>query len=501
MSAKPIAGPPPFRELRFGLADAEQEGVTEPDLLLAGYLDLHGVSEAILQGHHYVVLGYKGSGKSAVSQHLRLRSSTLADLFVKVAYLADFPYADFLSMVPGSADSDSRMPTGWSWILLCYLLDSFSADEGAAARDTEFENTIQQLRTVGIIPNSSLPHLVRESVTKTLKLTLPKIVEYTHETTGGAQDLQVPLLIDRLTSIACRFSSDSEHVLVLDGLDDVFVGSALQYKTLAALILAISRLNRCFQQNDTPAKVVLLCRTDMFERLPGPNKNKVRQDSAIHLDWYHHTRAPGESHLIQLANRKARVSHPNLPDIFETYFPQKLKGRPIHKYLLDYTRHTPRDFLQLLRRLQEFSTGSRRLSTEDILSGIRWYSTDYFLPEIKDELVGHASGEEIDGLLALLSTMKHTNFHFEDLKELALNDGRFKDVHLERGLNLLFDCSAVGTVDRADPNSPFFTFRYRNRHSTMKFDETIRVHQALWAALNLTKDFSDRARGSIGLPA
>lgn len=502
MAAKRTATPPPFRELRFGLADAEQEGVTEPDLLLGGYLDLHGVSKAILEGHHFVVLGYKGSGKSAVSQHLKLRSSMLPDLFVRVAYLADFPYADFLQMIPGNADSDSRMPTGWSWVLLCYLLDSFSSDEGASGPDPEFQGTVQRLRETGMIPSPTLPHLVRESVTRSLKLTLPMIVEYTYQTkTGGAQDLQVPLLIDKLTSIACRFRSESEHVLLLDGLDDVFVGSALQYKALAALVLAISRLNRCFQENDTPAKVVLLCRTDLFERLPGPNKNKIRQDSAIHLDWYHHTRAPAESHLIQLANLKARVSHPDLPDIFDTYFPPKLKGRSIRKYLLEYTRHTPRDFLQLLRRLQEFSAGVETLSTSDILSGIRWYSTDYFLPEIKDELVGYASGEDIDALLTLLSTMKHTNFRIDDLRDLVASDQRFRKMNLERGVGLLFDCSAVGTVDRENPNNPFFTFRYRNRHSTIKFDETIRVHQALWSSLNLTKDFSDRARGSIGVPS
>lgn len=492
---------PALAELRFGLADAEQEGVTEPDLLLAGYLDVHRTVEQVLKGDRYVVLGYKGAGKSAVSQHLKLRAERDPGLFVRVAYLSDFPYDEFLTLVPGRSDSDTRMPTGWCWLLLAYLMDSFRADEGADRSDGELSAVLGRLESAGLLPTGTLPTFVRESVQRSLKVTLPKLFEYSRQKLDGPADTAVPLLVEKLIDVAVRFRSHSEHVLVIDGLDDVLIGSARQLKTLAALLLAASRLNRAFQVGGTPAKVVLLFRTDLFEKLPGANKNKIRQDAAVNLDWYHHTREPAASNLVKLANLKARVLHPSAPDVFETYFPSRVSGRPIHKYLLDYTRHTPRDFLQLLRRMQEFSDGPRKLTVAQIKSGVRWYSNDYFLPEIKDELVGFMDAEDVDLALRLLTTMKFKHFHLEDAIAEAARSS--VDLDVRKTFRVLFDCSAIGTVERSESSTAYFTFRYRNRHSHFVEDETIRVHKGLWIALQLTKDASSlaTAAGVAGLDA
>jgi len=73
-------------------------------------------------------------------------------------------------------------------------------------------------------------------------------------------------------------------------------------------------------------------------------------------------------------------------------------------FLLSQTRQTPRDFLQLLGNIQRFATDGE-ITQKQILSGVGTYSFDYFLPEIKDELVGYFAPQEVDLAMRLLASL------------------------------------------------------------------------------------------------
>lgn len=63
-----------FRDIEFGRADAKEEGAEYPDLLINGYLDSTGVINLALNCSTFLFLGYKGSGKTALLEHIRLTS-------------------------------------------------------------------------------------------------------------------------------------------------------------------------------------------------------------------------------------------------------------------------------------------------------------------------------------------------------------------------------------------------------------------------------------------
>jgi hypothetical protein len=150
-----------FVDLDFGCATAEEEGSRSPALLLEGYLDLHDVQAKVLRGPRFLYLGYKGSGKSAIGEHLRLRAARNAMLFVRQHFLADFPYAEFGQIVQGPTEGAARYPSGWSWVLLLQLVASFASDEGAASRnDPDFQNPVRLLDQLGFLPSPSLNQIV-----------------------------------------------------------------------------------------------------------------------------------------------------------------------------------------------------------------------------------------------------------------------------------------------------------------------------------------------------
>ena len=142
----------------------------------------------------------------------------------------------------------------------------------------------------------------------------------------------------KLKEVSGNFKSESKHIIILDGLDDVLSHRKVQYQSLAALILEANRLNTLYESRGTPIKIIVLCRTDIYEVLPGPNKNKIRQDSSFLIDWYKDASDPSRSNLVELANIRARLYDSTVGDIVYDYMPKSVFNRGTYGVMLDMTR-------------------------------------------------------------------------------------------------------------------------------------------------------------------
>jgi hypothetical protein len=320
---------------------------------------------------------------------------------------------------------------------------------------------------------------------------LPKIAEAVMQRSYEAEDVALSQLVTHLRSLVAHFRSDARHVLIIDGLDEALSRDEAQNETLAALLLAAARLNADFRRWSAPVKIVVLCRVDLFDRLPGANKNKLRRDWAVVLDWYHDPRDYQASALVQLANLRATFALKRETDVLGEFFPARIREGDTAKLLLDHTRHTPRDFVQVLASIQRMIPRGRagRVTRDQIMSGLRDYSISYFLPEIRDELDGYLSGREIEEIVSVLAATRKREFTYRDLEEGSAAVGA-EGLDLARAVRTLFDCSALGTVQtHTSRHSPrgttYFTFKYRNRNSTVSISERFILHRGVWKALNL----------------
>jgi hypothetical protein len=482
---------PVFSDFKFGYASAEVEGAREPRLLLEGYYDNTGLIKQVIEGERFLFLGYKGSGKSAIGERLRLLAQNDPKLFVTSNFLSDFPYNSFKKVASGDIEPESRYPTAWAWLLLLRLVDSFRQDEGAeSARDPKYIRAFKALETLGLLPITDVKQLVMTSSKRSFKAQIPQFLEAVLEKEFSAQDVALVQLVQFLRDLVKNFRSSSRHVLVLDGLDDILTQREVQYQSLAALVLEVSRLNDEFMRFKAPAKITLLCRTDLFESLPGANKNKMRRDSAVVLDWYHDTQAPEMSALVDLANLRASLTDGSPLNVFEEYFPETIKNVAAVKALLDLTRHTPRDFIQLLDCIQSFARQaphmSGKLTHQQIVNGIRQYSIDYLLPEMKDELVGAGSPAEIEAIFNVISGLHSRHFKFGDLRAAALQSGSIamRELDVESMLHALYERSAVGTV-HTQMGCDVYSFKFRNRNSSLGLSGSLILHKGIWKAMNV----------------
>jgi hypothetical protein len=132
------------------------------------------------------------------------------------------------------------------------------------------------------------------------------------------------------------------------------------------------------------------------------------------------------------------------------------------------------------------TTGSK-VTRDQIIAGLRHYSISYFLPEIKDELDGYLDTPSIEKVVASLAATRKREFSFAELTTAAgLVDASQLD--LEAIVRALFECSALGVIQKRkgkQGNTTYFTFKYRNRNSSVAMNERFVLHRGVWKALNL----------------
>lgn len=473
-----------FRKINLGKADAQEEGVEFPDLLRRGYYDLNNVVEQVCETSKYLILGYKGSGKSALSEHLKLTSPS--GTRVVQQSLKDFPYKIFSKIVAGESENEYKFKVAWRWLLLVQLLSELLNDTEAKPRDRRKLDRLSEFMTQsGIFPLVSLSALVTKTKSKTFHVSI-KSFNYSQTTNSENAQVSFEWLIDYVRDVITSYVVKNKFIIIIDGLDDILTTREVQYLSIAALINEVKDLNLFFRKKSMPFKIVVLCRTDIFERLPDANKNKIRRDCSFNFTWY----KEGEDTqtncgLIDVLNIRGQMVYAEVQDVISAFFPMKYHRMDTHTALLEMTRHTPRDFMQLLVSIQSHCKGPN-VSEQDIDEGIKEYSSEYFLPEIKDEMTGYIPYSSIDPVINILGSFREREFTYSKfisaLESINLTDSLSADLIL----NVLYDCSAIGhTYPYKDGKETRVTFKYRNRNSSFNKENRIILHKGLWKALNV----------------
>jgi hypothetical protein len=106
------------------------------------------------------------------------------------------------------------------------------------------------------------------------------------------------------------------------------------------------------------------------------------------------------------------------------------------------------------------------------------------LPEIVDELEGYFDAVRINKLFEFMTQIQKREFSLEELMGKASGAG-WDAERIQKMLIHLFDCSAIGNIQNRPGGTTFFTFKFRNRHSTFNPQSRIVLHKGLWKALNL----------------
>ena len=296
-----------------------------------------------------------------------------------------------------------------------------------------------------------------------------------------------------------------KYIVCVDGLDDIVFRTDNRLRVLGALIEAASDLNSEFEECNKAYKFVVACRSDVLTSIPSANMNKIAQDRAVRLDWYQDIQRPERSTLFALVNRKARVSIPEVIDVFSELLPRRVELRNngvsrharVPAYLLSYTRHTPRDLLRLLAAIQGVVSHDS-VSEASILAGIKNYAHNYFLGEVMDG-TNQESIQDTRIVLDLIRQHGKHLFRYKDLADIAREERAIQPGRLKEVLRDLYECGGIGNI-HLHRNSPYYTFQYRNEGSSLLLGTPMILHNALSRALNVKMDLANIEPGVLTQP-
>ena len=472
-----------FRNINLGKADAQEEGAEYPNLLRKGYYDNDNIVSQVYETTKFLFLGYKGSGKSALSEHLKLSASEGVNVLQQS--LKDFPYKTFAKIVSGDSEQEYKLKIAWRWLLLVHVLSNLIADQDAIpSSESEIRNLADFMTQAGIFPLVSISALVTKSTTRTFQGSL-KTFSFAQTTKSENAQISFEWMIDYIKNLISGYKEMHDQVIVVDGLDDILTSREIQYLSIAALINEVKDLNLFFKRGQLPFKIIVLCRTDIFERLPDANKNKIKRDCSYSFCWYKEGQdKQNDCGLIDILNLRGRLVYPEIGDVIQTLFPTQYKGTNIYEALLEMTRHTPRDFMQLMLSIQTVCT-SPNVTAYNIEEGIKEYSIEYFLPEIKDEMAGYIQYKYIDSIVNILSSFREREFSYKQFLD-SFNSLKLETLSPDSILNVLYDCSAIGhAYPYGNGDQTRITFKYRNRNSSFNKSNRIILHKGLWKALNV----------------
>lgn len=478
-----------FDAFQFGFDDAYVELREEPDLLRRGHFDISNIEEKILRKQHFLVLGYKGAGKSMVSARFQLLAKDSPARYAtgRPITIREMALKDFRNVIPASFDAPAR--AFWSWVLFLLVRTVEQLESDGLASDESRKNVgeaAHALRSHQII--SSSPKSLQKLKTVRMEVENPpaKFRDQTFQLDQRMSDQAISVWLRYLETVCSGFQSDRKNTIVVDGLDDLGPINEGNATLIGGLIQAAAYVNGVFREGKAPIKVVVCCRTDLFERLDLPTKGKLRSDFGVELNWYQDPRRAEKSNLVGLADQRARMRDGGLSSIFdERFFPARIDNQPVARFLSNNTRHTPRDFLALLRNIQEFSSGPGRLNRDIILSGARRYSQVYFIGEMEDALDSYFSGPQklvVTQALGRLRSQTFTHTIFSRAIDAAATKVK---VDPDEALKALFECSFVGSGSLSESGEKYYRFRHRNPAVSTADQDSFELHPGLWKAYNL----------------
>lgn len=494
---------PGFVDLYFGKSDPTHEARANPEDFIRSYVDLDGAITQVVSGEKTLILGPKGTGKSALGLYIEKTSGLEgSSYYARLKNASTLPLAEIPQLKTGQPSGALRTYTAWKFILLANYLDVALSDQTAKITNIrEIRRVLRSLREFGFISSEAGKTLLQVSG-KSYALDKAEVGSLFRD--EGGSSVTIYTLIPYLERWALAVRSTKRHILILDGLDSIFLNDARYDESLSGLTQAAHDLNLSLGTNGATGSIVLLIRNDIFSRISLilPDAHKMR-DFAHDLDWRVMSGAAGENApLIRLVNRKASQERGDGSGVdVLSYFPTAIpiggrRGRPKTmprlQYLLNLTRHTPRDILQLMEHVRlaakaaEAPATDRLLSQDVIREGVVQYSAKYFVDAIRGEFAGFQGGAvESEAALNALKFLPHSQFTRSDYRNCIATHSPGLESKADEFLRLLFFAGALGNLFRTG-NERYMVFYHRRNDVDLNVQGTLILHNALTHAWSRT---------------
>jgi hypothetical protein len=485
-----------IQEVKIGHIAAEEEA----DELRNYFLETPEYVELLGSSTKMIVVGRKGSGKSAIYVNLRDVHSELPNTKVIALQLDNYPWEVHKKIIDETGASHRTYVPTWGYLMLVELIKKIIQYEYPKIHKI-FDSIFWRLlfnanyrklqrfmmQTYGqLAPNFA--ELLIDRARRLIKINIQGVgVEVSDETDEHRRLSKNVSQARRYlqTIVLSTLSKKHNYFIIFDQLDRGWDSSEETKQMLIGLILASRDLLRDARQAGKSLRVIIFLRDDIYSELSFEDKNKLTPD-LIKLVW-------NAQRLQELINQRVRKSSGLTWENIVT--DQDIRNRQkSFPFMLKRTLLRPRDIINFCRESLEhaISVGHSRIERDDITFAEQRHSTfmrDEYLDETR---ANHPYFTDLLNIIRELGTSKLNTRQFIDIYEDYKARGYDLPLQAKDALQILIELSVLGLRRPQAGGGRPWTYRYLEEPTVRlepKYDgtETIEVHPCLIKVLNLSE--------------
>lgn len=484
-----------FNSLYFGRSTAEIEVGDDSERFFETYYDRWGIAKNIAKQNFFLVVGPKGSGKSAVGEYLRLAlekrynsnhvfaaSKKLDEISPGISPISSITSKLVQEQSTGFTDS------AWRLYLALQMLQLVAKDNGnSLARDPSFTKLSNELSRAGLI-SGDYPSVLRKVREGKAKVSLKGIVGFDLGE-SETDEIAVGVLGSHIIDVLCSSSSDNHYLLVIDGLDRIIGDNDAYWLTLAGLLRVGADFHQKFLGANVDLRLIVMCRTDVIRRIRFADADHIVGDLSIHVGWAAEQTKAEDSPLWDYLARKAGIE----PDALLSYFPEYVtvgqrsatnapKKIKTTDFLLQSTRSTPREMSLLMAALQRAVPPGGYVTGDRARTAVDEFASQNLITVMNAESTGLLNSEinhHLEEILSSLPSAHHVERkHIEDILHRLNMDKSLVGQITE----FLFMAGLLGNFD---PKSEYVQFYHRRDTYRFKREGPWSLHRGLMYAFNV----------------
>lgn len=452
-----------LQKIDFGASSAENEMRS----LQSYYLKTDAYNRA-LRGEVQLVVGRKGSGKSAIFLQIRDKERSKSDnvvLDLKPEGYKLIKFKELLLSYLQEGTFQHTITAFWEYILLleiCHkvlendkkkhlysdrLFEPFKTlEKSYSAEDYLTEGDFSE-RMSTLMNNLTITYKEKYGTETQIRLSLPQITDLLYK--SNIYDLQKNLI---------NYLKQKETIwLLFDNIDKGWPSSGLKHDDfliIRTLIDASRKIQRSFSKERIDLYPIVFLRNDVYELLVEETSDRQKEAKEL-LDWIDPDLL---RELIKLRILSSfDFASDKFEDIWRTICISHYKGEETSQYLIDRSLMRPRFLINLLTQCKAFAVNFNhtKIESQDIEKGFKSYSSD-LLTDINYE-IRDVFPEAENILYCFISSTS-------ELSEIQLNGlikQEVKDTELfKKVIDLLLWHGFLGVRTNSHETTYIFTLNY-----------------------------------------
>lgn len=302
-----------IRVIDFGSNEAKYDN-------LERYFYDTGDVKKIIDGKIHLIVGRKGSGKTAISTYILKTSLNTYNQITDVISGREIP----LGLIDKFQDTrfvgPSKFVPVWRYILLLELAKLVLRDQSVAPDENQRLVAFLELNCPDL--KAKAVDYLSSTIEMGMKLRV-KIVEAHVVKKNKEREEEIDLLryLDGLEKCLIRSANlGNNYILFCDELDDIYESRPNDYnEILIGLLKAIDQINSVCEKNHKIIRAVALLRDDIYKKLQYSDRNKIK-DRRLDIDWSIGHASPMKSSLFNMLNLRIGASTDQVPNQTTDYW-------------------------------------------------------------------------------------------------------------------------------------------------------------------------------------